>query len=801
MALNALSLPVDIPWKRLCVSRDMLDPSVCDRQFPYRWRSSLAVFSYEPPEDQQAYDDMTVSYLKVACTITGYQPDPEEVGLLDRRPWVAWQESEPLADYVEKVSRYYGCYGAILEVGVKAGPAGSASEDLAKFPYFINFEPKKREIYELVTETGEMVSRSLAAVNLMKGTTTTQSHEVLDTGSVEGNLGVSVGVVEVGIGGAKKSETKDMTQVERQNVRTADQQREMRELLSHQTQLTQMYNEFTSYHLGTNRAVFFMLPRPHIFERPEKTFVNGPRALEGIQEVLLVVMRPKSLKEMCVEAYLETAHVGLQEDVFAAGELTEEAHSTPIGSKEIQTFYDLGMTGATFSAWAQVHFWASKFEGYSTDPKSGAFLDIVIDRALSFPIPAGSELDTDRPDKGFRLTVVPPADGFQHVAEAEIDESASGIDQITVRARLGLAGQQSTALSGTGTGFSGTGSLTATFGEMLVNLTLYLRRTGAKKVDLPNMLYLTGRGVCCCPPQHVEREFPVGTFVTYEGAIASPVKPFLYSSGQMSLRDANRLRYDIGRQVQGSFSAPGRYAFGTVRFAESQFVGQALARSIASPDHPDNVPAADMAHLEETLSGRVRAASANLRRADVLRLQLAELADRLGLTHEEAVTLRRAGVGLAGPPPRGSMRWARPGSKEGKECAVPELRGLTLTPARQIAHRSGFEIGAVEVADSEQPAGVVLRQQPAAGTVAIGGSPIQLTAASGLSVKIPDIVGKTMSEAFCALREAGLRREPDLTMETADQPGTRVLSVSPEERTYVTPNALVSLRVAGMRPG
>jgi hypothetical protein len=61
----------------------MIDPKVCDRKFPYRWRSSVAVFPYQPAEDQQTYDEMIVSYLKVACTITSFQPNPEEVGLKD----------------------------------------------------------------------------------------------------------------------------------------------------------------------------------------------------------------------------------------------------------------------------------------------------------------------------------------------------------------------------------------------------------------------------------------------------------------------------------------------------------------------------------------------------------------------------------------------------------------------------------------------------------------------------------------------------------------------------------------------
>ena len=32
------------------------------------------------------------------------------------------------------------------------------------------------------------------------------------------------------------------------------------------TRLMQMYHQLDSYHLGTNRAIFFMLPRPHIVQ-------------------------------------------------------------------------------------------------------------------------------------------------------------------------------------------------------------------------------------------------------------------------------------------------------------------------------------------------------------------------------------------------------------------------------------------------------------------------------------------------------------------------------------------------------
>ena len=76
-----LNLPTDIPWERICVSEDMIDKLVCDHSFPAKWKSSLALFHYQPPADFQVYDDMTVSYIKVSASITGYQPDGDEIGI------------------------------------------------------------------------------------------------------------------------------------------------------------------------------------------------------------------------------------------------------------------------------------------------------------------------------------------------------------------------------------------------------------------------------------------------------------------------------------------------------------------------------------------------------------------------------------------------------------------------------------------------------------------------------------------------------------------------------------------------
>jgi hypothetical protein len=64
MGTFKLSLPTDIPWRRICVSSDMIDPLSCDDERPPRWNSSLAAFRYDPAEEYQPYENEVVSYLK-----------------------------------------------------------------------------------------------------------------------------------------------------------------------------------------------------------------------------------------------------------------------------------------------------------------------------------------------------------------------------------------------------------------------------------------------------------------------------------------------------------------------------------------------------------------------------------------------------------------------------------------------------------------------------------------------------------------------------------------------------------------
>jgi hypothetical protein len=736
MAISALSLPLDIPWKRLCISEDMLDPSVCDRVFPHRWRSSVAVFSYEPAEEHQTYAGQTISYLKVVCTITGFQPDPEEVGIRDRRADAYWNDPVVIEDFKNLVAKYYACYGAILEVAV-GPPSDVTNLPLGEYPYFADFEPKKREIYEIVSESGETMSRTLESLNVHKGATTTETHEVLDmtTWGVTADVGAGVpGGVQGSVGASyqNQSGTRDITQEQRANTQTSDRGREMRELYSHTTQLTQMYQQFTSYHLGTNRAVFFMLPRPHI-KQSKRTFVNGPRKLEGIQEVFLVVMRPKRLERFCVEAYLETAHRHIE---MLYERATNERTFILRGVRQLNHTHDV--TGV----WLPDDNWeidVGRDGGYVIESHTYPIEVVEVDRdhlTATMTLPGWSKAQRD--EEG-RVHPPPPV---------------QGTIRIFVRERNG------TIDAGTRTD-----------------------------------LWLTGRGVCCCADAH-ERE--LGESVVFEtplDQIISPRELPGLDQWEIAVLDANRMRDQIGDTMLDSLNHPERYPAGTVKFLDTQFAGRRIARHVEAAQHPDDTPVTKMPGLEPGIAKRVEAARPGASRAWLLKMPLAEQMDRFGLTVEEARKLRRAALNLAGPPLDPKDRWDPP-AKRRSEGTVPDVTGLSLDAARSAIEAALLTVGDVTVRDSDSPSQSVLNQYPEAGARAARLAPVDLVVASGAIVRIPEVVGNSISQALVRLRQAGLVSEPRLIFARSAAAHGLVVDVTPGTGEYVTPHADVVLQVS-----
>jgi hypothetical protein len=163
MVTQLLNPPVDITWRRLAYSRDMVDTNFGDLTLPPKWRSSLVVYQYVVPEEQTAesYPTSRIVYLSVSCSVTGWNPNEEIRGAVDL------EEAGDQLDDLQRstwqairgegwAAQYWPCLGAIVQVAVYPSPEdGEVGTD--DFPFILNVEPKKRELYETRSETGEFL--------------------------------------------------------------------------------------------------------------------------------------------------------------------------------------------------------------------------------------------------------------------------------------------------------------------------------------------------------------------------------------------------------------------------------------------------------------------------------------------------------------------------------------------------------------------------------------------------------------------------------------------------------------------
>jgi hypothetical protein len=304
MSIQTLAPPLDITWTRMAFSRDMVDTNFGDFTFGPKWRSSLAVYYYLVPEEETAddYPNSRIIYLKFTCSITGYNPSEtlanarqvaEDSGALDDLQRSTWE----VISGSGWSAQYWPCLGAIMQLAVY--PSGGENVGPDDYPYILDFEPKKRELFEAVTEGSENLSGSSGKTEITKGSTSVNSLEL------DASAGFSVG--PFGASGSVKNTSTDTTI----NQNTTDTSREARETLSRTTQSSQMYQLFNGYHLGSNRALFVITPRPHtVSDQPQTEFnlIDGARKLEGIQEVFVVVHMPRTLAGLCLQAGLDTGH-------------------------------------------------------------------------------------------------------------------------------------------------------------------------------------------------------------------------------------------------------------------------------------------------------------------------------------------------------------------------------------------------------------------------------------------------------------------------------------------------------------
>jgi len=301
MSIQALTPPQDVVWTRMAYSSDMIDTNFGNNSLPPKWRSSLAVFYYILPDEDVAddYPNGRIVYLKFTCSITGWNPN-EELRRISTVATTGTSGGGSQSSFWNAIlasgwaSTYWPCLGAIMQIAVYPG-LDDKNTSVDDYPVIIDFEPKKREIYESVSDTNESLSGSSEDLSVGKSNSSTFG--------VEASGGFSIGGFGISGSSSYSQQSIDTT--------TTDSSREARETQSHSTSFSQMYQLFNGYHLGTNRAVFLVAPRPHTVSNSDQTefnLIDGQRKLEGLQDEFLVIYMPKTLNGFCVQANLDTGH-------------------------------------------------------------------------------------------------------------------------------------------------------------------------------------------------------------------------------------------------------------------------------------------------------------------------------------------------------------------------------------------------------------------------------------------------------------------------------------------------------------
>jgi hypothetical protein len=570
--ISSLAVPTDIPWRRICVSGDMLDPEPCDLVVPPRWRSSIVVFRHDPPDEFQPLPHSRVSYLKVCVTLAPFAPELEV------------KLGKHAADMLEEA---FPCHGALLHVTVSP-PEDARGGDRRDYPYFADFEPKKRELYEMVSETGEVLSGSSATLAVGKSAASTQTTENYN---IDNGWNFGANFTYGGIGGGaqagvqKTDGTVQSSGYHTSNVHMRDESTERRELMSHTTQLAQMYNLFQAFHVGTNRALFLMEPRPHI-RQSEATFINGPRALEGIQEVFLVVVRPRDMSGFCVGALLETAHLG--KEPVLEHETTTRVLEFRLEAKAPNLDNSIGKDSGEGKKSHIVHFDAPKgweISGYQTAVLRG-------ERIIKGP------------------TVI--HDG-QH---------------LTVTGEVSWRFEEGKIKGGEREDIYHDGALD-------VDVLIKLRRKEAEVKEYVRTLFLSGRQICCCP-KAVDLGKLSTASVTYERPLDWHAPVHRGPASPSRVQESRRLAATIRDEMVRSTSSSARVPVGARRYEETDAFASRFASILAPVEAP-------MISRDASGAPEVSATGDVVEAVDALTLlhtPVVTTARRMGVTEAQARQLR-----------------------------------------------------------------------------------------------------------------------------------------------------------------
>ncbi|HWI32278.1 MAG TPA: transglycosylase domain-containing protein, partial [Microbacterium sp.] len=125
---------------------------------------------------------------------------------------------------------------------------------------------------------------------------------------------------------------------------------------------------------------------------------------------------------------------------------------------------------------------------------------------------------------------------------------------------------------------------------------------------------------------------------------------------------------------------------------------------------------------------------------------------------------------------------------------LPNVVGMPTDQAKQTLEAAGFTVVVGDAIDAADAAGIIARQDPAAGKVA-GGATITINPSNGQGRAVPDVTGQRPDQALSAIRGAGFGNAvPGTCSEDGAAGGEGVVtSTSPAAGTVTNPNTQVSV--------
>lgn len=132
--------------------------------------------------------------------------------------------------------------------------------------------------------------------------------------------------------------------------------------------------------------------------------------------------------------------------------------------------------------------------------------------------------------------------------------------------------------------------------------------------------------------------------------------------------------------------------------------------------------------------------------------------------------------------------------------AIPDVTGLDAVTAAQQLGLAGFEVDQRSEASDTVAEGKVTRTEPVSGNAAAKGSTVRMFVSSGSGPKVPDLQGKTESDAKALIGDQGF--VPNVTYRSICLPNNdgKVIDQSPSAGSALAPGATVGIVVCNLTP-